>query len=162
MITIVTGGTNTYKTTYVENFVEGMENADGILSKKRFLGERFDGYFVEHIGSGVSNGFLSLSVPSGDRVGEFYVQKKGLEFAKSMIRKAIEENKVVVIDELGLAELSGRLFYDELKLLISKDADAVLVIRKRLLCRYLEKFPQLTGATIVEVTMSEKQDGKLD
>jgi nucleoside-triphosphatase THEP1 len=101
-------------------------------------------------------------VPSGDRVGEFYVQKKGLEFAKSMIRKAIEENKVVVIDELGLAELSGRLFYDELKLLISKDADAVLVIRKRLLGRYLEKFPQLTGATIVEVTMSEKQDEKLD
>jgi nucleoside-triphosphatase THEP1 len=162
MITIVTGSTNTYKTSYVESFVAGMENSDGILSKKRFFGERFDGYMVEHIGSGISDLFLSLSVPSGDRLGEFYVQKKGLEFAKNIIRKAIEENKVVVIDELGQAELSERLFYEELILLLSSEVDAVLVIRKRLLHRYLEKFPQLTGATIVEVNMNEKQDEELD
>ncbi len=156
MITIVTGGTNAYKTTYVEKFVAGIENVDGILSKKRFFGERFDGYFVEHIGSGIRDDFLSLSVPSGEKIGEFYIQKKGLEFAKKAIRIAIDEKKVVVIDEVGQAELSERLFYEELMLLISKEVDAVLVIRESLLASYLEKFPQLKSAKIIEVTRNEK------
>ena len=156
MITIVTGSRNAYKTTYLENFVADMENVDGILSKKRFCGQRFDGYFVEHIASGIRDEFLSLSVPSDEKIGEFYIQRKGLEFAKNRIRRAILENKVVVIDELGQAELSERLFYDELRLLISKNVDAVLVIRESLLTRYLEKFPQLRRAKIIEVTMNDK------
>jgi nucleoside-triphosphatase THEP1 len=157
MITIVTGDINAYKTTYVEHLMIGRTQADGILSKKRFCGDRFDGYDVQHVSSGLRANFLSLSTPSHAKIGGFYVQEEGLEWAKALIRKAIDERKLVVIDELGQAELFGRAFYEELMLVFDEEADALLVIRKRLLDQFQEKFPQLAEARIIEVSEYEKR-----
>lgn len=155
MITIVTGDTNTYKTAFVEKMTDEMVNAEGILSKKRFLGKDFDGYSVQQLSSGIRKEFLSLTNPTNHCIGEFYIQEEGLCFAKSVIRKAIEENRLVVVDELGQAELSGSVFYEELNLILEKKVNAILVIRKRLLPAFQDQFPPLKKAKVIEVIERE-------
>lgn len=155
MITIVTGATNAYKTSFVEKMTLEMVNAEGILSKKCFLGKEFDGYSVQQLSSGIRKEFLSLRKPTNHCIGEFYIQEEGLCFAKSVIRKAIEESRLVVIDELGQAELAGRVFYDELNLILLQKVDAILVIRKRLLPAFQEQFPPLRKAKVIEVMERE-------
>jgi len=158
MITIVTGDTNAYKTAFVEKMIREMDQVDGILSKKKFLNERFDGYYIQQISSGICKEFLSLTLPSNQRIGEFYIQEEGLLFAKKITRQAIKEKRLVVIDELGQAELSGRVFYEELNLLLKEKANAILVIRKRLLHDFQNRFPQLNQAKIIEVRNGRKED----
>lgn len=155
MITIITGDTNAYKTAFVEKLIPKLENADGVLSKKNFTHERFDGYLIQQISSGICKDFLSLSKLSDAQIGEFFIQQEGLAFAKAAIQQATENNKLVVIDELGQAELAGLVFYDELSMLLNRNNDALLVIRKRLLNAFQDKFPQLRKAKIIEVTNGE-------
>ncbi len=146
MITIIAGGRNSGKTTYIENLIQNLDSVYGYTSDKITKENRVIGYNARNIVTGENNVLLHETL-------EFEKQFSNIRFNFDINRyetccrnliKASESYNNIIIDEIGKLELEKKLgFYNALHELLKKDNNIFITIRNNLLpaiISFLEKY----------------------
>ena len=147
---ILAGPRNTGKTTLLRE-VASEYGWSGIVSVKNFVDGVFMGYMALDLTTGDQEVFLSTLQVSQERIGPFYVSKEGLAFVKRVMKNAFQSMKTLVIDEIGMAELKGTLFYEDLLYMLENHPSYLVVVQEAYLQEVLEMFPSLKQASIYHI-----------
>lgn len=75
----------------------------------------------------------------GEETDNYVLSGKGMEFGKKAIRAAADCD-LIVIDEVGVLELSGSGFMDEVRMAIESGNDTLLVIKSKHIARFRQIF----------------------
>lgn len=136
-IFIVTGKTDAGKTSFLVKLIDALKvneiKVGGIYSRKVFENAERIGYDVVDIETNKGTAFLrTYSNGTSEKIGIFFIfsqgQKFGIERLKSANNKEIE---LVIVDEVGKLELSGKGWSRELdNILNSKSKHLLIVVRE--------------------------------
>lgn len=161
-ITIISGETRCGKTTYLKELIKKQKSNNpslkigGIVAHGIDVEDKRIGFEIEDVSTG-EKVLLSNNINNeGDiRVGRFYFKQKGMEFGKKILRKAIGECDLLIIDEIGHFELKGKGWFDEVELAMQKDKlDMIWVVRKSLLEEVLKLWSH-SNVDVIEIGKRE-------
>ncbi|HBH84431.1 MAG: hypothetical protein A2X05_14210 [Bacteroidetes bacterium GWE2_41_25] len=130
---IVTGSIRGGKTTFVKMLIEFLNinniKAGGILSERIMDGSVTTGYDLVNIVTGKKKEFLRQDRECrGGKIGKFNICEKGLVEGKKIINSLINnENKLVIIDEVGLLEIQNNGWSDCINALLGKPSNHILL-----------------------------------
>ena len=130
---IVTGSIRGGKTTFVKMLIEFLNinniKAGGILSERIMDGSVTTGYDLVNIVTGKKKEFLRQDREGrGGKIGKFNICEKGLVEGKKIINSLINnENKLVIIDEVGLLEIQNNGWSDCINALLGKPSNHILL-----------------------------------
>ena len=141
-ITIITGQIRAGKTTYLRKLISSLDNVGGIIQiaeeKKRFFIDISSGNRIELTSQSVGQDTFNM--------GNFIFRKSAFTWAKEILGQSLKKGrKIIAIDEFGLLELHGEGLEPIFSKIIKKtksnsDQKLVIVIRERLLKKFLKKF----------------------
>lgn len=137
---IRSGKTNTVKA--VSKKIQKTIDISGILTVKVFEKKSFIGYDIFEIVSGKQYPFLrSDGDENMERLGRFYIQSEAASRGNSAIETGLN-SKLLIIDEIGPLELTGKGFSDSLISALERASDGVLliVVRDTLIEEVIESF----------------------
>ena len=111
---------------------------------------------------------LSRSKPSseGEKVGDYTISRDGILFARAAIKRAIENRcDLVVIDEVGPLELSGKGLMPAVEFALASAANVLIVVRSSLKEALQKRFAEYEFAAVADLTqftpnVTEPSDGK--
>jgi len=103
----------------------------GILAPRILKDEETIGYSIIDLATNATHPFAGLK-PSDVRIGKFYISQAGLDLADRTIVKALNENPVVFIDEIGRLELEGGGHSHAVRRLLQSGSVPVLLVRDTL------------------------------
>ena len=136
---------------------------------------------IEHQGQRVGSNALDLltgqeipfarltrhrSFKGGEKVGDYTISKEGVLFACGAIKRAIENRcDLVVIDEVGPLELSGRGLMPAVESALASAANLLIVARSSLRDALQKRFPEYEFVVVADVmrcasNMTEPADNK--
>jgi len=145
MIFVVTGSVGAGKTTLVKFLVNSLRSSGlrlaGYVSEAVRLKGKTAGYDLFEINSGRRLPFLRKADINGQLTGagQFYFLPSGLKAARDTIRSA-SDSDLLVVDEIGPAEVRGEGVWPDLYPLLNK-INCLLVIREKLLADFLPVLP---------------------
>lgn len=146
MITIIAGGRNSGKTTYIENIIQNLDSVYGYISEKIIKENRVIGYSDRNIHTGEKNVLLHETLEFDKQFSNkrFNFDINRYEICCRNLIKASESYNNIIIDEIGKLELEKKLgFYNALQELFKKDINIFVTIRNNLLpaiISFLEKY----------------------
>lgn len=157
MIYIITGPTDSGKTTRLLRDFEKHPEADGFSCQKVFAGGAHIGYDLHHLPTGLSCPFIRnpQNIPPnweeaaqlGDR---FSFSSAGLLFARHIAQNAILNNvSRFYLDEAGHLELKGQGFSNLITALIGSGTNLILVVRDTLVNQIIDTY-KITGCQLLE------------
>jgi nucleoside-triphosphatase THEP1 len=158
MIFILTGPVDSGKTTFLKRVIEELKRQkiklDGFLSEGLKDQEKI-GYDLLDLGGGKSVPFIRKSGRQDwQRIGPYFFIPEGLSWAKKIILRSREAD-VLVVDEIGPLELSGRGLWDVLEKVIFQRVQKFLFVLRR---EILEDFLKMVGKIEVKIFDIEEED----
>jgi len=111
----------------------------GVLAPRRLEGATTVGYDVLDVATGVRRMLAELG-PGDLRAGRFRLDRDGLAFAHRVIEQASGRDAVVIVDEVGRLELSGRGHAPAVRGLIASTSLPLLLVRDTLVDEVVERF----------------------
>jgi nucleoside-triphosphatase THEP1 len=141
-IFVLTGDVHAGKTTWLKQFVHELRAQSlryhGFLSEAVIEGGRTVGYNLYDLERRSSGPFLQDNGEDGwERTGPFFFIPSGLARAREIIARR-EADSLLIVDEVGPAELTGRGIWPALeRVLCRRGPVSLLVIRKSILEDYL-------------------------
>jgi len=159
MILVLTGVVHSGKTTFLKNFLPSLEALQlpvcGYLSPLVMVEGRAAGYDLFDIRKGQAIPFLRTEGEAGwPKVGPYFFLPAGLEAAETAIRSH-RPGEILIVDEVGPMELSGRGVWPALSEVLSRPSfDCLLVVRNSL----LDGLKKRLGKTPVHVFDIERLD----
>ena len=94
-------------------------------------------------------------VKDGETVGNYTVSKEGILFACGAIERAVESScNLVVIDEVGLLELSGKGLMPAVESALASAANLLIVVRSSLREALQKRFPECEFVVAADLTRS--------
>jgi len=125
---------------------------------------------IEHEGQRVGSNALDLltsqavpfarlsthgCVEEGETVGDYTISKDGILFACGAIRRAVESScDLVVIDEVGPLELSGKGLMPAIESALASTANLLIVVRRSLREALQKRFPEYEFVVVADLTQS--------
>jgi molybdopterin-guanine dinucleotide biosynthesis protein A len=95
------------------------------------------------------------SFTAGEVVGDYTISRRGISFACAAIGRAVENKcDLVVIDEVGPLELSGRGLMPAVGLALASMADVLIVVRSWLKEAVQTRFPEHEFVVVADFTQS--------
>lgn len=156
-IFIVTGNIDGGKTSFIKKLVEVLKEKDikvgGIYSQKMIENKERIGYDVFDIKTNKSEVFLRTNGNiNSEKIGMFSISPRGLEFGLEILKDVNNiENDIVVVDEVGKFELSGKGWAGELNnLLYSQNNHILMVINENSFEKAIEKW-NLKNPLIIKI-----------
>ena len=155
MVFIVTGTIGIGKTTVCRKLIEIVRNrgytCSGILTYKAADKD----ISIEDIQTGDRETLASISnVYHGPRTEKYFFNPKGIDFGIRAIDRGTSSD-FLVVDEIGLLELSGKGFIKAIELIRARKVpNCILVIRKELLPAFLPRLE--TTPLIFETTIDNR------
>lgn len=146
MITIISGGRNSGKTTYIENLIQNLDSVYGYISEKIVKENRVIGYNTRNILNRENKVLLheTLAFEKQFSNKRFNFDLNSYEICCRNLIKASESYNNIIIDEIGKLELERKLgFYNALQELLRKDINIFITIRNNLLpeiISFLQKY----------------------
>jgi len=153
---IVTGETGVGKTTTCRSFIKMASargiHCGGVLSLKTKTGA----ITAQNIKTGSETILAGLDDNGeGIQVGRYFFYEDGLEFGRQAIMDAIDCD-VLIVDELGALELGGNGFASAIAVINHhRKLNAVVVIRRRYLARFLLLF--VSPPAVYDVTAYNRE-----
>ncbi len=151
---VITGNIGVGKSTVVQKFIKHLSiDCVGFKTEKIIEQGKIVGYSLTEIG-GRSETFAHVDFPK--RVS---FQNYGLElsvfrnFGRDILRRSINSNKMILMDELGIIEKKEPLFCNKVKEIFLSNHDVLAVIQERALDFWLEDF---NDAGVFEVTLENR------
>lgn len=145
MITIISGGRNSGKTTYIENLIQNLDSVYGYISKKIIEENRVVGCNAKNILNGENNVLLHETLEFENQFSNkrFNFDINRYKICCRDLIKASESYSNIIIDEIGKLELEKKLgYYNALQELLKRDINIFITIRNNLLpaiVSFLEK-----------------------
>ena len=147
MVKIVTGPINSYKTTMMLGLYQREKKGDGFIAKKTMKDNQVYGYTLVRL----SNQFeMPLAIrdiyDDGSKeiiykLGPYHFYKNAFSYIEETVDMFLHGNvSPIYLDEIGLLELDNKGYHEVLNKLLEEDKDLVLVIRKDLLFKVLDKY----------------------
>ncbi|MEM0445438.1 MAG: NTPase [Nitrososphaerota archaeon] len=129
----VTGPPGCGKTTAVERASELLKKngfrVSGILTREVRVEGRRIGFDIIDVETGASRPLARVSDEGGARLGKYRVYKENLDgFATELLRGALAQDVLVVIDEVGPMELMSQRFRQMLRQLLKEAKEALLTL----------------------------------
>lgn len=157
MIFILTGPVNSGKTTFLKRVIEELKRQkfklDGFLSEAILENQEKIGYDLLDLGSERIIPFIRKSGRQDwPRIGPFFFIPEGLSWAKKIILRS-REAEILVVDEIGPLELSGKGLWPVLEKVIFMRAQKVLLVLRR---NILEDFFRMVGKIEIRIFDIEK------
>jgi nucleoside-triphosphatase THEP1 len=148
MIYILTGPTNSGKTTWLLRDFSEHPEADGFSCQKVFSEGVHIGYDLYHLSTGLSCPFIRIPqhIPphweeTATLDGRFSFSSAGFLFARHITQNAILNNvNRFYFDEAGHLELRGLGLSNLLTALIGSETDLILVVRDTLVNRIVDTY----------------------
>ena len=131
---IITGSLGEGKTTYAKKLTDIFRahavKVAGFLSEKIRLDSHIIGYDLVNLETDEKEVFLREKAEFGsETIGRFTISAAGLAFGNSVLKSlVISDNKIVIIDEVGLLEIGNKGWYEPLNDLIEKSGNPVLLV----------------------------------
>jgi nucleoside-triphosphatase THEP1 len=95
------------------------------------------------------------SVRGGEEVGDFTISGRGISFACTAIERAVASRcDLVVIDEVGPLELSGKGLMPAVELALASPVGVLLVVRRRLREALERRFPEYEFVVAADLAQS--------
>jgi nucleoside-triphosphatase THEP1 len=166
-IFIITGSVGVGKTTYAKKLIEILRNnnfkAGGILSERVMTNSSTTGYDLVNIETGEKEAFLRQGEDCGsERIGRFTICSKGLAFGNTILKSLVlSENAFVVIDEIGLLEVSNKGWSDRLTELLKNSGNHILLIVRDTYIHKVKDIWNLAEAVIFNINEIDYQNASL-
>ncbi|NJO88009.1 MAG: DUF2478 domain-containing protein [Chloroflexia bacterium] len=141
---IVTGKIDVGKTSFVQQLIEAFKEkqlkVSGIYSRKVYENNKRIGYDLVDIKTNTFEPFLQINGKQRDGIGMFKILPRGLQFGIESLKSANNGNSdIVIVDEIGKLELSGKGWIGQVKQLITlQQTHLLLVINEK----FLEEFSE--------------------
>lgn len=147
-VRIITGPVNSGKSTLMRTLIDretaGEGAAGGFLTRPVF-GEGADagrkrGFLIELLPGGRTLPLAgSAPAPGSTPVGRFHLYREGLEAGLESVRRAVEAGSgIIVLDEIGPAELAGEGHAEALRLALERgEGEVWICLREELLSPFL-------------------------
>ncbi len=143
-IFIITAGIGQGKTTCIKTLVEKFQkeniSVSGIYSSRILNNETPSGYNVVNISNGETSIFLRKKGDSSQkRIGNYYIFDEGLKAGNRALQN--NNSRLIIIDEFGKLELSGKGWSDSIEQLIKTPKNhLILAVREDFVIQVVEKF----------------------
>ncbi len=131
-IFIISGSIGEGKTTYTKKLIDFFRKNNikvgGILSERVITNSQTTGYDLVNIETGEIEAFLRQNEECGsETIGRFTICPKGLSMGNTVLGSLIlQENRIVIIDEVGLLELGNKGWSDCINDLLVKSKNHIL------------------------------------
>lgn len=161
-IFIITGSVGEGKTTHIQNIVETLKNQNisigGILSPRILENGITAGYDVVDIMTNERAAFLrKTDDEKSPEIGSYSILSEGIQTGRKALKKSLNNNQVVVIDEVGRLELNNKGWAEDIKSLLNgSNCNLVLSVRERFIEEVVEKW-DLKDYTILHVSDNDYQ-----
>jgi nucleoside-triphosphatase len=101
-------------------------------------------------------------VKKGERVGDYTISKDGILFACGAIERAVESScDLVVIDEVGPLELSGKGLMAAVEMALASSVEVLIVVRSSLKATLERRFPDHQFVVVADLTQLRSNSPKL-
>lgn len=161
-IYIISGKKGEGKTRFIkeliEYFKENKLSFGGIISEKQVQNEDCVAYEIVDVESEHKAQFLVKGDIEGcEKIMKFSILSEGLEFGNAIIKAAIENKNIIIIDEVGLMELQNRGWYQSIGN-IKKLQNKIFIITARdiFVDELIEKF-QWKSSRIINISNSKPE-----
>lgn len=102
------------------------------------------------------------SFKGGEKIGDYTISTDGISFACGAIRRAVENRcNLVVIDEVGPLELSGKGLMPAVESALASAANLLVVVRSSLREALQKRFPEYEFVVIADLTRSRSNGSEL-
>ena len=110
--------------------------------------------------------FARLSVHSpfkaGEKIGDYIISRDGVLFACGAIQRATESScGLIVIDEVGPLELSGKGLMPAVESALASAANLLIVVRSSLREALQKRFPEYGFVVVADLTRSHSKGSRL-
>jgi nucleoside-triphosphatase THEP1 len=147
MVTIVTGGLDSCKTTKLTSLYAETRQGDGFAMIKRLAGRHVRGYDARRLSSGVElplvyrEGFEPQGLEFAWRIGPYLFAAPAFARVECELRALIEQRVApIYIDEIGELELRGGGFDAVMRELVASGLDLAIVVRDEFVARVVAKY----------------------
>ena len=159
MIFILTGSVDSGKTTLLKKVTQELKNQkfkiDGFLSEAIIKNQEKIGYDLLELKSAKSIPFIRRSgLQDWQRIGPFFFIPEGLSWAKKIILRS-REAEILVVDEIGPLELSGKGLWPVLEEVIFHRVQKFLFVLRR---NILKDFLKMVGKIKTRIFDIEKEE----
>jgi nucleoside-triphosphatase THEP1 len=155
MIKIITGNIHDFKTTKAYQLYKSTHLGDGFISLKTMENGRVKYYEALHLSSEEKrilcyhNEHHLQELSRFQSIGPYRFDLDTLFWVESSIEKMIQKRiEPIYLDEIGMLEIQGLGFHSILTKMIQSKLDLILVIRKDLVEKVIEKYDIKTVMTI--------------
>ena len=163
---LVVGEPKSGKTSWCREYIDRQRQSGssvgGILSPAiEKQGQRVGSDALDlHTGKEVP--FARLSRPKrfkgGEVVGDYTISRHGISFACRAIKRAVESRcDLVVIDEVGPLELSGKGLMPAVESALASPVNVLIVVRSSLEEALQRRFPEHEFVVVADLTQSPKR-----
>jgi len=102
------------------------------------------------------------SFKGGEVVGDYTISRRGVVFGRGAIKRAVESRcDLVVIDEVGPLELSGKGLMPAVELALASPVNVLIVVRSSLKGALQRRFPQYEFVVVADLTQSSSNVSEL-
>jgi nucleoside-triphosphatase THEP1 len=141
------------------------------IDRRRESGSRVGGILslaTDHQGQRVGSNALDLltdqevpfsrlsshrSFKAGEKIGDYAISRDGISFACGAIKRAVENRcDLVVIDEVGPLELSGKGIMPAVELALASSVEVLIVVRSSLKATLERRFPDHQFVVVADLT----------
>jgi nucleoside-triphosphatase THEP1 len=147
LVTIVTGGIDSCKTTKLTSLYAESGRGDGFAMIKRMAGRHVRGYDARRLATGVEtplvyrSGFEPDGLEVACAIGPYLFAEAPFRAVKEELRAMITNGVApIYFDEIGELELAGSGFDDVLKELVASGLDLVVVVRDEFVSRVVARY----------------------
>lgn len=160
-IYIITGTKSEGKTTFLKALAEELRKKNiktgGIICERIMIEGNTIGYDVINIESGEKEPFLRLGGNCGtESIGRFTICPDGLAFGKNVLNSInLPECRIVIIDEVGMLEISGRGWAGSLTDLLSNPGCHILISVRDIFIDEVKKKFNLGPAEVLRVSEND-------
>ncbi|MFA5006763.1 MAG: nucleoside-triphosphatase [Candidatus Izemoplasmatales bacterium] len=156
MVTIVTGGIDSCKTTKLTSLFAESGKGDGFAMIKRLAGRHVRGYDARRLSTGVEiplvhrRGFEPEGLAVACEIGPYLFARESYDrVVRELTEMVAARTSPIYFDEIGELELSGSGFDDAIAALAASGLDLVLVVRDEFVERAIARYG-FRNATVVD------------
>ena len=156
-VIIITGTIRGGKTTFVKELIDTLHpdtEVHGILSERITAGSETTGYDIVDLGTGVRKPFLRENLDGeAGKIGRFGICSEGLLAGREILKSgAVKDNSLFIIDEVGMLELQGGGWSEEIEHLLQNTSQHILMsVRDIYVDKVKEKW-KLSDAMVINIT----------